>query len=74
MEYVERVLTEKMPAIKLVVLEKITIYTVPMFNIRGGCCKFLQFYYYLLIDSRFVAPWFSISKLNKSIFYSKSLV
>ena len=38
-EYVERVLTEKMPAIKLVVLEKITIYTVPMFNLRGGCCK-----------------------------------
>jgi phosphatidylinositol-3,4,5-trisphosphate 3-phosphatase/dual-specificity protein phosphatase PTEN len=56
-EYVERVLTEKMPAIKLVVLEKITIYTVPMFNLRGGC-----------------SPWFSISKLNKSIFYSKSLV
>eukprot|EP00026_Physarum_polycephalum_P000925 Phypoly_transcript_00926.p1 GENE.Phypoly_transcript_00926~~Phypoly_transcript_00926.p1 ORF type:complete len:770 (+),score=85.63 Phypoly_transcript_00926:161-2470(+) len=55
-EYVERVLTEKMPAIKLVVLEKITIYTVPMFNLRGGC-----------------SPWFSISKLNKSIFYSKSL-
>lgn len=37
-EYVERVMSEKMPSIKLVVLEKISIYTIPNFNIRGGCC------------------------------------